>query len=586
MIISSLFSVKCYIVKIFNLKEGAILKLFGKTLTYFGIVIAVFISLSAYSLYQATVLKENSDTIDKQGVNPSLELVKFGTTIENIRVQMLTSLTFENTEPTVQAAANLNEVPRIHTIFTEEKSEELTAALKQFDTSWQAFEPRVRANIERINQTDWDGAKKGLQDIKPYFEEVQTAFNQILAAQRTDVEQISQNTEKVYKNIILVSLILVISASVLAILLALFFSKQLEKRLNNIVEKVDEIATGNLTSAPLKLTGKDEITLVAQGVNAMEQSLSTLVKEASISSEMMSASAEELHATTEESLHAAEQISDVSASSYKSAETQTMRIEQITKTLESMETSIQVIATNSQHMSETAQQTASKTAVGTQTVATVNTQIGLIAETSKSTEMAVQSLESKSQQISSIVSMITQISNQTNLLALNASIEAARAGEAGKGFAVVADEVRNLAEESRTSAQQIEEMVHEIQRDIQIVMQSIQEEAERVQQGLAKSDEVRTVFVEIETMINTVSADTQQMSHSIIDVSNLGKQILEHLQDVQQLTTKTLTDAAQSKNAAETQLSATEELSAASDALANLAEQLQNTIHHFNVSSS
>ncbi|MGE7965520.1 methyl-accepting chemotaxis protein [Pseudomonas sp. NPDC089918] len=75
----------------------------------------------------------------------------------------------------------------------------------------------------------------------------------------------------------------------------------------------------------------------------------------------------------------------------------------------------------------------------------------------------IEALHSKTANIGVILEVIRGISEQTNLLALNAAIEAARAGDAGRGFAVVADEVRSLAQRTQSSAQQIKQMIEELQ---------------------------------------------------------------------------------------------------------------------------
>lgn len=84
-----------------------------------------------------------------------------------------------------------------------------------------------------------------------------------------------------------------------------------------------------------------------------------------------------------------------------------------------------------------------------------NDTIEKVTPISKALAKAIE--ESKSvENIDALTNDILGIANQTNLLALNASIEAARAGEAGRGFAVVADEIRDLAERSKITANNIQ----------------------------------------------------------------------------------------------------------------------------------
>lgn len=80
---------------------------------------------------------------------------------------------------------------------------------------------------------------------------------------------------------------------------------------------------------------------------------------------------------------------------------------------------------------------------------------------------------------------VIAISSQTNLLALNASIEAARAGEAGKGFAVVADEIKNLAENSKSTADDS----NKNNQDIKETVDHLIEEAERLSEIVEKVNE-------------------------------------------------------------------------------------------------
>ncbi len=75
--------------------------------------------------------------------------------------------------------------------------------------------------------------------------------------------------------------------------------------------------------------------------------------------------------------------------------------------------------------------------------------------------------------ITSVATLIKEISDQTNMLGLNAAIEAARVGELGAGFGVVASEVRRLAVHSKTATADIETALKDVQDSIRVMEKEI-----------------------------------------------------------------------------------------------------------------
>jgi methyl-accepting chemotaxis protein len=121
-----------------------------------------------------------------------------------------------------------------------------------------------------------------------------------------------------------------------------------------------------------------------------------------------------------------------------------------------------------------------------------------------------------------INSVMENIASQTNLLSMNAAIEAAHAGEAGRGFAVVAGEIRKLAESSGQQSKTTAGMLKKIKTSIDKITKS--------------SDNVLERFDAIDSSVKTVSAHEQNILSSMEEQETGGKQILESISRLKDLT--------------------------------------------------
>jgi len=134
----------------------------------------------------------------------------------------------------------------------------------------------------------------------------------------------------------------------------------------------------------------------------------------------------------------------------------------------------------------------------------------------------IQEIARESEGLLEINSVMENIASQTNLLSMNAAIEAAHAGEAGKGFAVVADEIRKLAESSGEQSKTIGTVLKKI--------------AESIKKITTSTDNVLTKFEAIDSGVNTVADQEENIRNAMEEQGEGSKQVLQSVGDLNEIT--------------------------------------------------
>ena len=421
-----------------------------------------------------------------------------------------------------------------------------------------------------------------LKEMEPQRETVNQLIEDIQTLNADNAKTIYQQDSKEAGSIITLLIIVIAAALVLSISIGLLMTRLITKPIKDIQALFAETEQGDFT---VKGTyqSKDELGLLTSSFNKMVGGVRSIIETVGETSHQVASSSQELSASADESTKASEYISTTIQELAVGSDQQVESVENSRTVIMGMTEFAGRISSNAEKAAATADQTAKMSLEGTKAIDKVSTQMKSINETVVSLSEAFKHLTERSNEIGNITEVITSIAEQTNLLALNAAIEAARAGEQGKGFAVVADEVRKLAEQSARSAEQITRLITIIQNDTKQTMNSVISATGEVKEGLVVVHEAGGAFQKIENSITEVVTQINDVTNLVKNLTAGASEIETAISGVKEVA-ETAAGGTQTVSAAtQEQLASMEEIAAASQILAQNAEELQHLIQKFKI---
>lgn len=367
---------------------------------------------------------------------------------------------------------------------------------------------------------------------------------------RHEQAQMAERYDLTVAEIIIVTVV----ALLMTIIVAWILTRSITGPINESVEIANKVASGDLTVNIQSQRG-DEFGQLLAAFATMVTNLRELIREIDAGASSIASSSEELSTVTNQT-------------SKGVAEQQT-QTDQVATAMNEMVATVSDIAKSAEAAFQAANNASERSAHGEKAVSETLAFVADLNKQSTNVMTQLHGLQSETNNIGTVLDVIKSVAEQTNLLALNAAIEAARAGEQGRGFAVVADEVRSLAQRTQSSATEIETLISNLVTSAETSVASMETGNKLAEQTLERAELAGTAIREMAEAVEEIRQYNSQIATAAEEQTSVADEINQNVTLI--------------RDVGDQSAASTEQVSAASEELARLAEGLSTQVARFKV---
>jgi len=393
-----------------------------------------------------------------------------------------------------------------------------------------------------------------------------------------DESELSSDTNSILDT----TLLIIVVMGLIAVLMSLLLSKGISRNIQRLKDVFAKASSGDLTVS-MKASTKDEFEDLSISFNSMLQNISALMNSVTMSSKTVLETSTNLASMSEEVTASINEVASAIGDVSIGATEQAQNAQNGATQMEDLSNRLDKISVTSNEMDKISSNTMD---LGSKGLSMINTLIEKSNKTKTATtevNLLVQDMNESTKQINAISQTIADITEQTNLLSLNASIESARAGEAGRGFAVVAEEIRKLADQSKTSTEEIKAIIASIQKKSETAVNAIASTEAIVNEQDLAVNHTQDIFSEILKSIEVMISKVDEVKVSIIDINEKKQSTVSEIENISSISEQTAA-ASEEVTASTEEITATmEEFAKHSNELQILAEHLGAEINKFKI---